>query len=69
MALKHQVRNTFDILVKNQMMDEKKESRLESGVTKEQQTYRSYRSSLINRTFFAIGLPVFVWLVLETFFK
>jgi hypothetical protein len=39
------------------------------GLTRADMEIRHYRVSAINRALSAIGIPIFVWLVLETFFK
>ena len=69
MALHNLSHNTFEFLVKNQAEDQKRKSRMRIGKQYDNPSYIRYRSVLMNRIISAIAIPIFVWLVLETFFK
>lgn len=69
MAIYNVRSGTFHDLVKNHKADQRRESLMSKGVTKADIEFRQYRASVINRALSAIGIPIFVWLVLETFFK
>jgi hypothetical protein len=59
----------LDYLVKNQMMEQKIETLMDSGRTQKKMTSRIYQISVLNTALTAIGIPVLLWLILETFFK
>jgi hypothetical protein len=61
--------NTFDLLVKDQLDHQK--NKLTLGKIRESRSLlsRNHRISVLNRTLITIAVPIFIWLVLETFFK
>jgi len=59
----------FDYLVKNQMMEQKIKILMDSGRAQKKMTSRIYRISVLNTGLTAIGIPILVWLIMETFFK
>jgi hypothetical protein len=59
----------FDYLVKNQMMEQKIKTLTDNGRAQKKMTSRIYKISVLNTALTTIGIPILVWLILETFFK
>jgi hypothetical protein len=69
MALNTVRTDLFNDLIRNHKADQKRESLMGKGVKKADIEIRNYRISVMNRALGAVAIPIFVWLVLETFFK
>jgi hypothetical protein len=61
--------NAFDHLVKNQISEQKIKLSLSGGMERKDLLTRNYKVSILHRALFTIAFPIFIWLVLETFFK
>jgi hypothetical protein len=61
--------NAFDHLIKNQISEQKMKSAMSRGMERKDLLLRNYKVTVLNRALFTIAFPIFVWLVLETFFK
>jgi hypothetical protein len=61
--------NTFDCLIKNQIDEHRRQSLLRRGMADRDLLVKSYRKSVINHALTAIGIPILLWLIMETFFK
>jgi hypothetical protein len=57
--------NAFDLLIKNQISEQKIQSSMERRIL----LLRGYKVSILHRALFTIAFPIFIWLLLETFFK
>jgi hypothetical protein len=61
--------NTFHLLVKSQIDEQKNKLLVRKAVKRRNQLLRNHRISVLNRALCTIAIPIFIWLVLETFFK
>jgi DNA-binding NtrC family response regulator len=61
--------STFDHLIKNQIDEQRKQTILCKRIAERALLEKKYRISVMNRALTAIGIPIFLWLILETFFK
>jgi hypothetical protein len=61
--------NKFDCLIKSQIDEQRKQALLRKGLADRELLVKSYRISVFNHALAAIGIPILLWLILETFFR
>jgi hypothetical protein len=61
--------NSFDHLVKNQIDEQKNKLLVSKTMKRRNRLLRNHRISVMNRALCTIAIPIFIWLLLETFFK
>jgi hypothetical protein len=61
--------NNFDHLVKEQIDDQKIKLKMSRDKESRDLLLKNHRISVLNRALVSIAVPIFIWLVLETFFK
>jgi DNA-binding NtrC family response regulator len=65
-ALKY---GAFEYLIKNQVNEQHLKLLLERGMALKTMFQKNYKRTVLNRVLSTIGIPVLVWILLETFFK